>query len=509
MTVARKRVAPAVSTATPSPSAPSTEAGRRRDFGIVFAVMMAVAAGNSGLQSVLPAIGREIHIPDPLVAGIFSLSALLWTVSAPVWARASDRHGRKPLIALGLAGFVVSMTGCALVVLAGLHHLAGPLLIFAGFAGMRAIFGLIGSASNPAGQAYVADRTSKAERTDALATLAGAFGVGTVLGPAIAPYFVMPGVTFSGPMFAFAVTALICLIVVLRYLPPSEIPAQPHFDKGHAVGGHKVKDKDKDKDKAKGRSGIFSIGLWADPRVAPFLLFGFMVGSAQAVNGYTLGFLVIDKVHLTPVMAQGYIQVAMMGGAVAGLMAQWGLIRIFHMRPKDLLLWGAGLAGIGNLFITFAPSYGAVVTAYALTSIGFGFARPGFSAGASLAASQGEQGSVAGAITAVNGSCIIITPILGVWLYDHLHWAPFAINTVVLLAMLAFAFWNPALRAAGALDSGEMEAGELDQAQVGLGETPKLAREPVDRTGAINLIKRRLRAVRLLEARRRKARLRP
>ncbi len=487
MTVARKRGSPAA----------SPQASRRRDFGIVFAVMMAVAAGNSGLQSVLPAIGREIHIPDPLVAGIFSLSALLWTVSAPVWARASDRHGRKPLIALGLAGFVVSMIGCAIVVLAGLHHLMGPMLVFAGFAGMRSIFGLIGSASNPAGQAYVADRTSKEERTDALATLAGAFGVGTVLGPAIAPYFVLPGVSFSGPMFAFAITALVCLVVVLRYLPPSEVPARPHFNK------------DETQDGRKSRSGFFSIGLWADKRVSPFLLFGFMVGSAQAVNGYTLGFLVIDKVHMTPVMAQGYIQVAMMGGAVAGLMAQWGLIRIFHMKPKDLLLWGAGLAGIGNLFITFAPSYGAVVTAYALTSIGFGFARPGFSAGASLAAPQGEQGSVAGAITAVNGSCIIITPILGVWLYDHLHWAPFAINTVVLLAMLGFAFWNPALRAAGSLDEGELDPDELDQAQVGLGETPRLAREGPDRTGPINQIRRRLRAARLLEARRRKARLRP
>ena len=482
MTVAHKRARPVATTAS-----------RRRDFAIVFAVMMAVAAGNSGLQSVLPAIGREIKIPDPLVAGIFSLSALLWTLSAPIWARASDKRGRKPLIALGLGGFVVSMTGCAVVVLAGLHHLIGPMLVFIGFAGMRSLFGLIGSASNPAGQAYVADRTTKEERTDALATLAGAFGVGTVLGPAIAPYFVLPGVSFSGPMFAFAVAALVCLVVVLRLLPPSEIPAHGQFER----------------EGAKPKPGILNFGLWMDPRVSPFLLYGFMVGSAQAVNGYTLGFLVIDKVHMPPVQAQGFIQVAMMGGAVAGLMAQWGLIRIFHMKPRNLLLWGAGLAGIGNLFITFAPSYGAVVTAYALTSIGFGFSRPGFSAGASLAASQGEQGQVAGAITAVNGSCIIITPILGVWLYDHLHWAPFAINTVVLLSMLAFALFNPALKAAGATDDAELDPDELDQAQVGLGETPKLAFDDPPRTGTINQIRRRLRAVRLLEARRRKARLRP
>ena len=481
MTVARRRPHPVASPHS-----------RRRDFAIVFAVMMAVAAGNSGLQSVLPAIGREIHIPDPLVAGIFSLSALLWTLSAPVWARASDRRGRKPLIALGLGGFVLSMTGCALVVLAGLKHLIGPALVFVGFAGMRSLFGLIGSASNPAGQAYVADRTSMEERTDALATLAGAFGVGTVLGPAIAPYFVLPGVSFSGPMFAFAMAALVCLIVVLRLLPPSEIPAQTQFQAA-----------------SRGKGKLLDFGLWVDPRVAPFLIYGFLVGSAQAVNGYTLGFLVIDKVHLAPVQAQGFIQVAMMGGAVAGLMAQWGLIRIFHMKPRDLLVWGAGLAALGNLFTTFAPSYGTVVTAYALTSIGFGFARPGFTAGASLSAPEGEQGGVAGAVTAVNGSCVIITPILGVWLYDHVHWAPFAINTLVLATMLGFIFLNPALRRAGTLPEAQLDPDEMDQAQVGLGETPRLVEPPLPRGGAIHQIRRRLRAVRLLEARRRKARLRP
>lgn len=478
--------------------ASASEATRRRDFAIVFAVMMAVAAGNSGLQSVLPAIGREIHIPDPLVAGIFSLSALLWTVSAPVWARSSDKHGRKPLIALGLAGFVVSMLGCALVVLAGLHHLIGPMAVFLGFAGLRSLFGLIGSASNPAGQAYVADRTSMEERTDALATLAGAFGVGTVLGPAIAPYFVLPGVTFSGPMFAFALAALVCLVVVLRYLPQYE-RAHVHYDRARPETPAPEAAK----------TGAKRVNFWLDRRVAPFLLFGFLVGSAQAVNGYTLGFLVIDKVHMPPVQAQGFIQVAMMGGAVAGLMAQWGLIRIFHMKPRDLLVWGAGLAGLGNVFITLAPSYGAVVTAYALTSIGYGFARPGFSAGGSLAVTEDEQGKVAGAITAVNGSCVIITPILGVWLYDHLHWAPFALNSVVLAAMLGFAFLNPALRMAGRLHDASLEADEIEQAQVGLGETPRMRPEPAERTGAINLLKRRLRAAKLLEARRRKARLRP
>jgi MFS family permease len=292
-------------------------------------------------------------------------------------------------------------------------------------------------------------------------------------------------VSFSGPMFAFAVAALVCLVVVLQRLPPSEIPTYPSFEPERT-----------------GRTSPLQFSLWRNPKVAPFLWYGFLVGSAQAVNGYTLGFLVIDKVHMTPAQAQGFIQVAMMGGAIAGLMAQWGLIRIFHMKPNHLMLWGAGLAGLGNLFITFAPNYGAVVTAYALASVGFGFARPGFTAGASLAAPPGGQGDVAGAITAVNGSCIIITPILGVWLYDHLHWAPFAINTILLAAMAGVVLTNRELIDSGRTPDARVEAEVMDPAQVGLGETPRPAMSP---TGAISRLGRRLRAVRRLEARRRQA----
>ena len=39
----------------------------RREFAVLFAVLLTVAAGNTALQTVLPAIARVIHIPDMLV----------------------------------------------------------------------------------------------------------------------------------------------------------------------------------------------------------------------------------------------------------------------------------------------------------------------------------------------------------------------------------------------------------------------------------------------------------
>src|SRR3954467_8515447 len=121
----------------------------KRSLAIIFGVSIATALGNTGLISVLPAIGRSIGIPDYLVVAVFSLSAVLWAVASPFWAKASDRYGRKPLMMVGLSGFMVSMMLCGVVVSAGLRHLAAPLVIFVLFLFARALFGLFGSASNP------------------------------------------------------------------------------------------------------------------------------------------------------------------------------------------------------------------------------------------------------------------------------------------------------------------------------------------------------------------------
>ena len=399
----------------------------RRSFAIIFGVSMATAMGNTGLISVLPAIGRSIGIPDPMVSAIFSLSALLWAFSSPGWARASDRYGRKPLMLVGLSGFTISMALCGVVVTAGLKHLAAPMVIFALFLLARALFGLFGAASNPATQAYLAERTPPEGRTQAMASLAGAFGLGTVIGPFLAPLFVYPVVGLAGPLFTFSLIALGMLFVVWRYLPDSKPDPE-------------VTRLQRQSDDAAPRTPV-----WRDPRIKPFLIYGFIVATCQTAQAQTLGFLIIDKLGLSPAQAQYSIAIAMMFGAVAGLLAQWGLIRMFEMTPRQLLRWGVAIAAFGNLIVALSPGYYGVVVGYAVSSLGFGFARPGFTAGSSIAVGLGEQARVAGAIAAVNGINVIFAPLF-VYLYQHYGPAPFIVNTVLMVGLLVYAFRNMALK---------------------------------------------------------------
>jgi MFS family permease len=416
-------------------------ASRRGAFAILFAVSMIMAAGNTALQSVIPAIGRELHIADPLIASVFSLSAVAWTLTSSGWARASDRHGRKRLVLLGLVGFSVSMLVFALGVWLGLRGWFGPMAAFGVMLVARSLFGFIGSAATPAAQAYIADRTDRSDRTQALATFASALGLGTVLGPALAPFLVVPGLGLAGPMAIFALIGFVVLVAVMRALPSGDTPQGPR-------GERPTRAERPDK------------GLWRDPAIVPFVAYGFVFASAQAINVTILGFQVIDRLHVQPREAQSFIGIAMLAGAVATLLAQWGLIRMLRMTPAALLRWGALCAAAGNLLLILAPSYYGVVVGYAVASLGYGFGRPGFTAGASLAVGPERQGAVAGIMAALSGACYILAPVTGVWLYQHFGPTPFVINLVLLSGLLVAAFRVPRLARAGSTEAASEAAPE-------------------------------------------------
>ncbi|AMG74418.1 MFS transporter [Sphingopyxis granuli] len=386
---------------------------------VLFAIMLVAAAGNTAMQSILPAIGAKLHIPDVWVSLAFSWSALLWVMTAPHWARQSDKRGRRALMALGIVGFLASMALCGLALWAGLSGAIAASTTFILFALFRSLYGGLGSASPPAVQAYVAARTDAEERTQALSLVSSSFGLGTVIGPAIAPFFILPFVGLAGPLLVFALIGLIVL-VMLRWRLPNDTP---RFAARGAIAPYPLSagpaeptaedenDRDPSTQKALG---------WRDLRVRPWLLAGFFGGQAQAMMLGVIGFLILDRLHLRlkPDEGAAITGIVLMAGAFATLLAQWGLIPLLKMTPRTTVLYGAALGAAGILLTGLAQDLHAIVIGFALASLGFGLFRPGFTAGASLSVSRRDQGSVAGMTASINGSAYIVSPAVGVLLYN-------------------------------------------------------------------------------------------
>ncbi|MFN3459221.1 MAG: MFS transporter, partial [Novosphingobium sp.] len=189
---------------------------------LLFAVMLVTAAGNTAMQSVMPSIGTRLGIADVWVSLAYSWSALLWVMMAPFWARRSDRRGRKAMMALGVLGFISSFALCGTVLHFGLDGWLSAGMTMGLFAIARSLYGGFGSAAPPAVQAYVASRTGRADRTKALSLVASSFGLGTVLGPALAPLLILPGIGLVGPFAMFALFGLVVLVLLRTRLPDDD-----------------------------------------------------------------------------------------------------------------------------------------------------------------------------------------------------------------------------------------------------------------------------------------------
>lgn len=393
---------------------------------VLFAVMLVAAAGNTAMQSILPAIGAKLDIPDVWVSLAFSWSALLWVMTAPHWARQSDQRGRKALMALGVIGFMLSMALCGLALWAGLAGYLAAGTTFVIFALFRSLYGGFGSAAPPAVQAYVASRTDPEERTQALSLVSSSFGLGTVIGPAIAPLFILPFVGLSGPLLVFALIGLIVLIM-LRWRLPDDVPrfaargaiaAYPT-----AAGSTASASEDSDQDVEDRDTPPAAALRWTDKRVRPWMLAGLYGGQAQAMMLGVIGFLILDRLELRPRPDEGAAMtgIVLMAGAFATLLSQWGLIPLLKLSARTAVLVGAALGASGLIITGIAQDLHGIVIGFALASLGFGLFRPGFTAGASLSVPRRDQGSVAGMTASINGSAYIVSPAIGVLLYN---WHP-------------------------------------------------------------------------------------
>jgi MFS family permease len=427
------------------PSTPKVAgtAMRTPHFLLLFAAMLVAASGNTAVQSVMPAIGRAMAMPDVVVAFAYTVSAILWVWVAPFWARASDRHGRKALTMLGVAGFVISTLLCGLALYAGLAGWVAGGTAFVLFGLARTIYGGLGSATPSATQAYLASKTRRSARVTALSSLSSSFGLGTVIGPALAPLFVIPLFGLPGPFFGFAAIGLAVLLAIHRWLPDDTLPRH-----GRRAGHGAAMSYPSLATSPTGASVVAATSprggarmSWRDDRIRRWIIAGVASGHAQAAVLTFLGFFVIDRLRLDPLGSEGPIAIVLMAGAAATLAAQWGLIPRLALRPRAMIVWGALIAAAGFGVLILARDLYGLVIGFSLASLGFGFTRPGFTSGASLAVSLAEQGGVAGIITSANGMAYLAAPTVTMLAYALDPALPAWLS---LAGLLALAWWAKA-----------------------------------------------------------------
>jgi DHA1 family tetracycline resistance protein-like MFS transporter len=193
---------------SPNPYEPPTEPKvppSARPLIPIFIIVFIDVMGLTLIIPLLPFYAQKFGA-TPLVATLLiSVFAIFQLFSGPLLGQWSDRSGRKPVLLVSQAGMLASY--------AVLGSATALWMVFVG----RIIAGVT-SGNLSVAQAYISDVTKPEERTKAFGFFGIAFGLGFILGPALA-YGMMKVGTESTPFFGSAVLSGLSFLSTAVMLP--------------------------------------------------------------------------------------------------------------------------------------------------------------------------------------------------------------------------------------------------------------------------------------------------
>ena len=381
----------------------------RRAFALLFACLVCVGMGQSMLFSILPPAAREIGISPFQVSTIFAVSASIWVFLSPMWGRRSDITGRRTVIIIGLLGYALSMGALAAVIDIGMHHLLPAVAVYPLMIATRSIFGLVGSGTGPASQAYIAERTSRAERTAGVALVSAAMGLGETIGPGIGA--ALAALHLLAPLYLSAALAVVSALTIWRFLPEEGPPR-------HAPTPRRT------------RMRV------TDRRIFPFLVVATAMQASRATTVITFAFFLQDRLQLDAQQTVQYSGIGFVVLAVSGLVAQLGIVQRFQPRAQALMRAGAAFMVAAFLLVIVGPTFAVYLTAMMCLGVGLGLLRPGAGAAASLSVGADEQGSAAGVVGGVSVVGNVFGPMIGTLLYGLAPTGPYVFNAALMAGAL-------------------------------------------------------------------------
>jgi DHA1 family multidrug resistance protein-like MFS transporter len=179
----------------------------RKNIAILTFVLFVVMLGYGIIIPIFPFYIESMGAGGMELGLLAASYAAMRLIFGPIWGGLSDRFGRKPILLVGILGYVITMTWFGLATRLWMLFTA------------RILAGILSSATAPTTMAYVSDSTPDDERGGGMGLLGAAGGIGTILGPAMAGF--LATISLSLPFFIAAGMALLALILAVIFLPES------------------------------------------------------------------------------------------------------------------------------------------------------------------------------------------------------------------------------------------------------------------------------------------------
>lgn len=368
------------------------------------------------LESVVPAGHRDFYVAVLFGGFLGSLYSFLQFVSAPLWGRLSDRHGRRRIL-------LITTSGTALAYL--IWVVSGQfwvLLVSRILAGVMA--GNIAVAT-----AAIADLTDRENRSRGMALVGVAFGLGFILGPVLGGLGSLVQLTdsygeaafalnpFSFPALLALVLSLINVLWIWRVFPET-LPEENRSDPA-----------------ASEKRPLLRFGSRL-PDVRRGLRVYFLFIFAFSGMEFTLTFLALERLaydaHQMPLLF-------LFVGIVLAL-TQGFLVRRYGHRfgERNFVTLGLLSSFIGLILLSYGDTTGVFYGGLGFLGFGVGCVSPSLASLVSLYTPLDRQGATQGSFRSTGALGRALGPFFGAGLFGLLGSSPAYLAAAFLMVLAGF-----------------------------------------------------------------------
>lgn len=383
----------------------------RSSLSLIFLAVFIDLLGFGILIPILPTFSTiELNLNEFSIGLVLAIYSLTQFIFGPILGNLSDRVGRRPLIIgclfLNAIGYVIFAFTNSFMLLLISRVVAG-----------------VGGSSVAVAQAYIADITTKDNRSKGMGMIGAAFGLGFVFGPLIGGFLSKFGYQVTG--FASASFSFLAFLFTIFFLPESLKKTADHATK-----------------KVRKLIDIPAVKVLFKNNKIAFLIIMFFILVFSIANIYGTFALIGYKVYKFNDMQNG-IMYGIIGIVSAGV--QGGLLRVItkYLGDAKIVIGAAFLMMVGLTLIPYAGNMTGLIIVTIILSLGTGSLQPTMLSLISKNTSDTEQGFTLGVNQSFSAFARVLGPLWGGFAFEYLGYQyPFltgaAFTAIILISSIYY-----------------------------------------------------------------------